>query len=124
MAGHLAPRFAAGRFFMRDNIMLDHMGRELPQDLSGGRMNPLPDHHALGRGFVLDLVCDELFERRMPRRSWPASWINLADRRRRNPFFDSIGQTGNANVVRFAPLATEERTFRIGSFVPIGDIDP
>jgi hypothetical protein len=27
-----------------------------------------------------------------------------------------------ANVVRFAPLATGERTFRIGSFVPVAAI--
>ena len=54
-----------------------------------------------------------------------ASWINLADRRRRNLFFDSIGQTGNAQnkqmLSALPPLATGERTFRIGSFVPEGD---
>jgi hypothetical protein len=38
MAEHLAPRFAVGRFLMSDNILLDHLGRELPQGLSGGRI--------------------------------------------------------------------------------------
>ena len=47
-------------------VMLDELCRELPQGPSSVRMHPLPDHHALGRGFVLDLVCHELFERRMP----------------------------------------------------------
>ena len=37
----------------RAGIVLDDLGRKLPQCPCGVRINPLPDHHPLGAGFVL-----------------------------------------------------------------------
>jgi hypothetical protein len=82
----------------RAGIVLDHLGRELPQGLSGVRMHPLPDTirsvlDSYSTSFAMN--CSSV-ECRARIALMSASWNNLADRRRRNLFFDSIGQTGNA----------------------------
>ena len=48
----------------RAGIVLDDLGRKLPQCPCGVRMNPLPDHHPLGAGFMRSL------KRAFGRRRW------------------------------------------------------